>query len=171
MRSPSTGTGSRRHCVQLENCFYDYNEMLVLNMVRAGLFGELTHGGAAYNHDLRSILFSPEGEGQWRRYEHLTRDGNLYPTHGLGPVAHYMDVNRGDRFDHLVSRVVDVGEIDDRRHEIGIDDERLPIRCSRPLHVSLLAIVQAGAFNEVLCGERGLRIREGGRLVPDVPHH
>src|SRR4029077_8890038 len=75
----------------------------VLNMVRAGLFGELTHGGAAYNHDLRSILFSAEGEGQWRRYEHLNRDGNLYPTHGLGPVAHYMDVNRGDRFDTLVS--------------------------------------------------------------------
>jgi hypothetical protein len=72
-------------------------------MVRAGLFGELTHGGAAYNHDLRSILFSAEGEGQWRRFEHLSRDGNLYPTHGLGPVAHYMDVNRGDRFDTLVS--------------------------------------------------------------------
>jgi hypothetical protein len=77
--------------------------MMVLNMVRAGLFGELTHGGAAYNHDLRSILFSAEGEGEWRRFEHLNRDGNLYPTHGLGPVAHYMDVNRGDRFDTLVS--------------------------------------------------------------------
>jgi hypothetical protein len=77
--------------------------MLVLNMVRAGLFGELTHGGAAYNHDLRGILFSNEGEGLWRRAEHLNRDGNLYPTHGLGPVAHYMDINRGDRFDTLVS--------------------------------------------------------------------
>ncbi len=75
------------------------------------------------------------------------------------------------RFDHLVARVVDVGEIDDRRHEIGIDDERLPIRCSRPLHVSLLAIVQAGAFDEVLRGERGLRIGEGERLVRGVPHH
>jgi predicted dehydrogenase len=99
----NTSEATRRHCVQLENCFYDYNEMLVLNMVRAGLFGELTHGGAAYNHDLRSILFSPDGEGQWRRYEHLNRDGNLYPTHGLGPVAHYMNINRGDRFDTLVS--------------------------------------------------------------------
>jgi hypothetical protein len=71
--------------------------------VRAGLFGELTHGGAAYNHDLRGILFSNEGEGLWRRAEHFNRDGNLYPTHGLGPVAHYMDVNRGDCFDTLVS--------------------------------------------------------------------
>jgi hypothetical protein len=94
---------TQRHCIQLENCCYGYNEMMVLNMVRAGLFGELTHGAAAYNHDLRSILFSNEGEGLWRRAEHLNRDGNLYPTHGLGPVAHYMDVNRGDRFDTLVS--------------------------------------------------------------------
>ena len=94
---------TQRHCIQLENCCYGYNEMMVLNMVRAGLFGELTHGGAAYNHDLRSILFSNEGEGLWRRAEHFNRDGNLYPTHGLGPVAHYMDVNRGDRFDTLVS--------------------------------------------------------------------
>ena len=99
----NTSEATQRHCIQLENCCYGYNEMMVLNMVRAGLFGELTHGGAAYNHDLRSILFSAEGEGEWRRFEHLNRDGNLYPTHGLGPVAHYMDVNRGDRFDTLVS--------------------------------------------------------------------
>jgi len=99
----NTSEATQRHCIQLENCCYGYNEMMVLNMVRAGLFGDLTHGGAAYNHDLRSILFSPNGEGQWRRFEHLNRDGNLYPTHGLGPVAHYMDINRGDRFDTLVS--------------------------------------------------------------------
>ena len=99
----NTSEATQRHCIQLENCCYGYNEMMVLNMVRAGLFGELTHGGAAYNHDLRSILFSNEGEGLWRRAEHLNRDGNLYPTHGLGPVAHYMDINRGDRFDTLVS--------------------------------------------------------------------
>jgi hypothetical protein len=99
----NTSEATRRHCIQLENCCYGYNEMMVLNMVRAGLFGELTHGGAAYNHDLRGILFSNEGEGLWRRAEHFNRDGNLYPTHGLGPVAHYMDVNRGDRFNTLVS--------------------------------------------------------------------
>jgi hypothetical protein len=99
----NTSEATQRHCIQLENCCYGYNEMMVLNMVRAGLFGELTHGGAAYNHDLRGILFSNESEGLWRRAEHFNRDGNLYPTHGLGPVAHYMDVNRGDRFDTLVS--------------------------------------------------------------------
>jgi hypothetical protein len=98
-----TSESTRRHCIQLENCCYGYNELLVLNMVRAGLFGDLTHGAAAYNHDLRSILFSNEGEGLWRRFENVNRNGNLYPTHGLGPVAHYMDINRGDRFEYLVS--------------------------------------------------------------------
>ena len=99
----NTSENTRRHCIQLENCCYGYNELLVLNMVRAGLFGDITHGAAAYNHDLRSVLFSNEGEGLWRRFENVNRNGNLYPTHGLGPVAHYMDINRGDRFEYLVS--------------------------------------------------------------------
>jgi hypothetical protein len=94
---------SRRHCIMMENCNYGYNELLVLQMVRAGLFGEIKAGGAAYNHDLRSILFENRDEGLWRRTHHTLRNANLYPTHGLGPVAFYMDVNRGDRFDHMVS--------------------------------------------------------------------
>ncbi|MDR3702367.1 MAG: Gfo/Idh/MocA family oxidoreductase [Candidatus Sulfopaludibacter sp.] len=98
-----TSESTRRHCMQLENCCYGENELLVWNLVKAGVLGELMHGACAYNHDLRSILFSNEGEGLWRRFEHLNRNGNLYPTHGLGPVAHYMDINRGDRFDYMVS--------------------------------------------------------------------
>lgn len=95
---------NRRHCVMLENCCYGENELLVLNMVRAGLFGEIKHGEAAYIHDLRyALFFHKKGENLWRRFEHIKRDGNLYPTHGLGPVARYMDINRGDRFDYLVS--------------------------------------------------------------------
>jgi hypothetical protein len=120
-----TSEATRQHCIQLENCCYGYNEMMVLNMVRAGLFGELTHGGAAYNHDLRSILFSPQGEGQWRRFEHLNRNGNLYPTHGLGPVAHYMDINRGDRFDTLVSMSsISAGLQQYRKDKLPPDDPR-----------------------------------------------
>lgn len=98
-----TSEKTRRHCIMLENCCYGYNEMMVLNMVRAGLIGELTHGEAAYIHDLRKILFATESEGLWRRTEHVERDGNLYPTHGLGPIANYMNINRGDRFEFLVS--------------------------------------------------------------------
>lgn len=74
-----------------------------LQMVRAGMFGELKHGGAAYNHDLRSILFETRDEGLWRRAAHLSRNGNLYPTHGLGPVAWYLGIDHGDRFDYMVS--------------------------------------------------------------------
>ena len=94
---------SRRHCIMMENCSYGYNELLVLNMVRAGVFGEIKHGGAAYNHDLREILFENRDEGLWRRAHHTLRNSNLYPTHGLGPIAAMMDINRGDRFDYLVS--------------------------------------------------------------------
>ena len=98
-----TSERTGRHCIMLENCCYGYNELLVLNMVRAGLFGELKHAGAGYNHDLRSILFENRDEGLWRRTHHTLRNSNLYPTHGLGPVAFYLGINRGDRFDYLVS--------------------------------------------------------------------
>ena len=98
-----TSERTRRHCIMMENCSYGYNELLVLNMVRAGMFGEIKHGGAAYNHDLRSILFENRDEGLWRRAHHTLRNSNLYPTHGLGPVAAFMNINRGDRFDYLVS--------------------------------------------------------------------
>ena len=94
---------SRRHCIMLENCCYGSTELLVLQLVRAGVFGELKHGGAAYNHDLREILFETRDEGLWRRADHTRRNGNLYPTHGLGPIAWYLDIHRGDRFDYLVS--------------------------------------------------------------------
>ncbi|MCG8553918.1 MAG: Gfo/Idh/MocA family oxidoreductase [Proteobacteria bacterium] len=94
---------TRRHCVMLENCCYGSDELMVLGMVRDGLLGQLTHGEAAYIHDLRELLFRDESEGLWRRFAHTRRDANLYPTHGLGPVASYMNINRGDRFEYLVS--------------------------------------------------------------------
>jgi len=135
---------TRRHCVQLENCCYGYNELMVLNMVRAGLFGELSHGACAYNHDLRSVLFSNQGEGLWRRFEHFNRNGNLYPTHGLGPVAHYMDINRGDRFEYLVSMSSLVASLPAyRREHIPPDDPRQKevYKCG-DLNVSLIRTVK-----------------------------
>lgn len=94
---------SERHCLQLENCNYGYNEMLVNRMVHDGVLGEIQHGSAAYIHDLRTILFENRDEGLWRRDWHTRINGNLYPTHGLGPVAWYMDLNDGDRMTRLVS--------------------------------------------------------------------
>ncbi|MGA2137133.1 MAG: Gfo/Idh/MocA family oxidoreductase [Bryobacteraceae bacterium] len=98
-----TSEKTRRHCLMLENCCYGENELLVLNMIRAGLFGDLLYGEGAYLHDLRRLLFEDASEGLWRRFPHTKHNGNLYPTHGLGPVANYMGCNRGDRFDYMVS--------------------------------------------------------------------
>jgi predicted dehydrogenase len=99
-----TSEETRRHCMQLENCCYGRNEMRVLRMAHDGLFGELLHGSGAYLHDLRELLFSSTYyEHQWRRKLHTSYDGDLYPTHGLGPVATYLDVHRGDRLVRLTS--------------------------------------------------------------------
>ncbi len=98
-----TSEQTRRHCTMLENCCYGYNETLILRMIHEGLFGDLLYGEGAYLHDLREELFSNKGEGLWRRAYHTKGNGNLYPTHGLGPVANYMGIQRGDRFDYIVS--------------------------------------------------------------------
>jgi len=98
-----TAEKTRKHCVLMENCCYDRREMMILNLVRRGMLGELLHAECGYLHDLRSIKFSTTGEGLWRRAHAMRRNGNLYPTHGLGPTAQVMDINRGDRFDYLVS--------------------------------------------------------------------
>ncbi|MDR2981797.1 MAG: Gfo/Idh/MocA family oxidoreductase [Puniceicoccales bacterium] len=98
-----TSEKTQRHCSILENCCYGRNELFVLNMAREGVFGELTHAECAYIHDLRSMLFYLGTEGDWRREYHKVLDGNLYPTHGLGPVCQYMDIGRGDQMKYLVS--------------------------------------------------------------------
>jgi len=93
----------QKHCLMMENCNYDRNELMVLNMVRQGVLGEVLHGECGYLHDLRGIKFADEGEGLWRRAHSIARNGNLYPTHGLGPIMQCMDIDRGDRMDYLVS--------------------------------------------------------------------
>ncbi|MBI1753901.1 MAG: Gfo/Idh/MocA family oxidoreductase [Acidobacteria bacterium] len=104
-----TSERTRKHCMMMENCCYGDNEMMVLAMARQGLFGTITHGEAAYIHDLRMVMNEKDPEGRyvseatWRRAWHTRENGNLYPTHGLGPVCWYMGVHQGDRLDSLVS--------------------------------------------------------------------
>ena len=93
----------QKHCVMMENCNYGRRELMVLNMVRQGVFGELIHAAAGYLHDLRNYKIGDAYEGQWRIKHSINRNGNLYPTHGLGPVSNCIGINRGDRFDYLVS--------------------------------------------------------------------
>lgn len=94
----------QRHCCMMENCCYDYTEMLVLNMIQKGYFGDLLHGECGYLHDLRGLKLSPTYyQGMWRLQQSIDHDGNLYPTHGIGPMAWCMDINRGDTLDYMVS--------------------------------------------------------------------
>jgi predicted dehydrogenase len=98
-------------CMMLENVCYRRDVMAMLNMIREGLFGELIHCQCGYQHDLRSVKFNPGvefgpgaiGEAEWRTQHSIRRNGDLYPTHGIGPVANFLDINRGNRFINLVS--------------------------------------------------------------------
>ncbi|WP_158895500.1 Gfo/Idh/MocA family protein [Amycolatopsis anabasis] len=122
----NTSEQTRRHCLQLENCCYGKNELRVLRMAHEGLFGELLHGSGAYLHDLRELLFSDTYyQGQWRRAWHTKVNGDLYPTHGLGPVASYLDINRGDRLVRMTSMSTPaLGLADYRAQHVPAGDPR-----------------------------------------------
>ncbi|MCZ2153319.1 MAG: Gfo/Idh/MocA family oxidoreductase [Bryobacterales bacterium] len=91
-----------KHCMMLEQANY-YEELLqILNMVRAGVFGEMLHCAGGYVHDLRLVKFDPERE-PWRLQYSVQENRNLYPTHAIGPIAWILDINRGDQFDYMVS--------------------------------------------------------------------
>lgn len=102
----------------MENVCYRRDIMAVMNMVRKGKFGQIVHGEGGYQHDLRPVLFNdgehPYGHGvkfgegafseaQWRTLHHIRRNADLYPTHGLGPIATMVNVNRGNRILYLTS--------------------------------------------------------------------
>ena len=100
----NTSERTRKHCMQLENCNYDFFEIATLNMAQQGLLGEVVHCEGAYIHDLRSLNFDENAYWKMWRLKHLEKsDGNTYPTHGLGPICHIMNIHRGDRMSHLVS--------------------------------------------------------------------
>jgi len=96
---------TRKHCMMLENCNYDFFELTALNMAQHGLFGEIMHVEGAYDHDLRSNNFNDKNGywNMWRLKYNAEHTGNPYPTHGLGPIAHVLNIHRGDKMDYLVS--------------------------------------------------------------------
>ena len=98
-----TSEKTGKYCIMMENCNYDRVEMMILNMVKKGLFGELLHAECGYLHDLRAVKHDMDGEGVWRRDFSMHHNGDLYPTHGLGPVMQCLDINRGNYFDYMVS--------------------------------------------------------------------
>ena len=94
----------RRHCMMLENCTYGEAEMLAFNLIHKGKLGEIVQAEVGYTHDQRALQYNPHDGRFWRIDRHLKRHGNYYPTHGLVPAGRCLDINRGDRFDQLVSQ-------------------------------------------------------------------
>ena len=101
----NTSEETQKHCMMMENVNYGRDELMYLNMCRKGVIGELLHAEAAYIHDLRFQMRQEErGTGSWRTYHYANGKGNLYPTHGLGPVAQYMNLGRKeDTFESIIS--------------------------------------------------------------------
>lgn len=91
------------HCMMLENCCYDRNEMMVMKMVREGLFGKIVHCEGGYQHDLRGEVSHGAENRHYRLRNYQNRCCENYPTHELGPIAKILDINRGNRMLKLVS--------------------------------------------------------------------
>jgi predicted dehydrogenase len=126
-----TSERTKKHCMMLENCCYDFFELLTLNMARQDLFGDIIHGEGAYIHNLMGYNFKkPLDDRQtdgaytdmWRLKENATRNGNLYPTHGLGPIAQLLNINRGDRMEYLTSVSTNDFNMGPREKELSAQD-------------------------------------------------
>ncbi len=96
-----TAERTRKHCMMLENCVYDFFELTTLNMAQQGVFGELLHVEGAYIHDLRD--YWDAYEGNWRLEWNRKHRGDVYATHGMGPACQLLDIHRGDKMNYLVS--------------------------------------------------------------------
>ncbi len=120
-----TSEKTRKHCMMMENCCYDFFELLTLNMARQGFFGEIVHCEGAYNHNLLEHNFRKTGGywEMWRLKENAKRNGNLYPTHGLGPVCQVMGINRGDKMDFMVSVTSKDFQMNMTAKELAAEDE------------------------------------------------
>ena len=119
-----TSERTKKHCMMLENCCYDFFELLTLNMARQGFFGEIVHVEGAYLHTLIDSNFNKTGySDMWRLRENQNRNGNLYPTHGLGPICQILNVNRGDKMDYLTSVSSNDFQMQKRAAELAAEDD------------------------------------------------
>lgn len=118
-----TSERTKKHCMQLENCCYDFFELMTLKMAREGFFGEVVHVEGAYIHDLLWLNFDKDKgyQNMWRLRENY-RDGNLYPTHGLGPVCQILNINRGDQMDYLTSLSSNDFQMKKKAEELAQED-------------------------------------------------
>lgn len=118
-----TSERTKKHCMMMSNPNYGDFNMMVLGMARDGFLGEIIHGEGAYIHDLmRSHNFTQHYHNMWRLKENATRDGNLYPTHGLGSICNAMDINNGDQMDFIVSVSSDDFMMSETAKELAAQD-------------------------------------------------
>ncbi len=126
-----TSERTKKHCMMLENCCYDFFELLTLNMARQGMFGDIVHCEGAYIHELVESNFRKPDEskqraggyiGMWRLKENANRNGNLYPTHGLGPICQILNINRGDKMEYLTSMSTNDFVMGQRAKELAATD-------------------------------------------------
>lgn len=98
-----TSERTKMPCMLMENYCYMRNVQMVLNMVHQNVLGDMTHCEVGYQHDTRYVALSAEGELLWRAKNKLVQNGNLYPTHAIGPASQWLNINRGNRMEYLVS--------------------------------------------------------------------
>lgn len=99
----NTAERTQKHCMQLENCVYDFFELTTLNMAQQGVFGEILHAEGAYIHDLIGSNDWERYESDWRMKYNKEYKGDIYPTHGFGPVCQVLNIHRGDKLNYLVA--------------------------------------------------------------------
>ena len=117
----NTSERTRRHCMMLENCCYDFFELTCLNMIQQGVFGEVVHVEGSYCHNLDP--YWDQYQGDWRMTYNKDHHGDVYPTHGIGPVCQDINIHRGDKMNVLVSMDTDAfngQEIADKRYGKGV---------------------------------------------------
>ena len=116
-----TSERTRKHCMMLENCVYDFFELTTLNMAQQGLFGEILHAEGAYIHNLEP--FWKSYQGNWRLEFDQQHKGDVYPTHGFGPDCQLLNIHRGDKLDYLVAMETKsvVGK-KTAQEQMGVDD-------------------------------------------------
>lgn len=117
-----TSERTKKHCMMLENCCYDFFELLTLNMAKQGFFGEIVHTEGAYIHDIYESFFDKSKRYDLWRLKENQRNGNLYPMHGLGPIAQVMNINRGDKMEYLVSMASNDFMLGARAHQLAKED-------------------------------------------------
>lgn len=136
----NTSERTRKHCIQLENCVYDYFEMTTLNMAQQGLFGELLHAEGAYIHYLEE--FWTYYYDNWRLNYNNEHRGDIYPTHGIGPVCQLLNIHRGDRMKTLVS--MDTRSVNGKKFASTIGVENKDIEFQNGDHTLTLIQTELG---------------------------